>query len=179
MSSRKIKLQAAKMRAGQAMVELAVGLLAMMALLGALIQIGRLAHARSRTMMEARAAAGALSLAGTNTPGITGGEYIYNWHIGRDGRAYTRDDVPLTANGNAEAVQAAVTAFGVAEAPSPPINPFRHLAAGVHPGRDFALVNSAESESVDVLSVVRRLMYNNDTVVVSSRVWMVWMGGIY
>jgi len=53
--SRKIKMQAAKIRAGQAMVELAVGLLAMMALLGALIQIGRLEHARSRTMMEARA----------------------------------------------------------------------------------------------------------------------------
>ncbi|MGI6087047.1 MAG: TadE/TadG family type IV pilus assembly protein [Kiritimatiellia bacterium] len=172
-------MQAAKIRAGQAMVELAVGLLAMMALLGALIQIGRLAHARSRTMMEARAAAGALGLADTNMAGIIAGEYIYNWHVGRDSHAYTRDDVPLTANGDAEAVQAAVTASGMAGAPAPPINPFRHLAAVVYPGRDFALVHSAESESVDVLPIVRRLVYDDDTIVVSSRAWMVWMGGIY
>jgi len=41
--------------------------------------------------------------------------------------------VPLTANGDAEAVQAAVTASGMAGAPAPPINPFRHLAAVVYP----------------------------------------------
>lgn len=179
MPLRKNKLQATKVCAGQAMVELAVGLVAILTLLGALIQIGRVAHARSRTMMEARAAAGALGLADNNMAGITSGEYIYNWHVGRDGRAYTRDDVPLTASSNAEAVQAAVMASGMAEAPAPPINPFRDLAAGAHPGRDFALVHSAESESVDVLPIVRRLVYDNDTIVVSSSVWMVWMGGIY
>ncbi len=172
-------MQTSKRHAGQAMVELAVGLVAMIVLLGALIQIGRLVQARSRTMMEARAAAGALGLAATNVAGALGGDYIYNWHAGRDGRAYTRDDVPLAATGAAAAVQAAVAASGMAGVPAPPANPFNGLAAGVHPAQDFALVHGAESESVEVLPVVRQLVYNDDAIAVSSSAWLVWMEGIY
>ncbi len=161
------------------MVELAVGLVAMMVLLGALIQIGRLAHARTRTMMEARAAAGALGLGAGNAFWPFGSEYIYNWHAGRDGRAYTRDDVRIIAVGAVSSVQAAVEASGMAGVPEPPVNPFHSLSAGVNPAQDFALVHGSESESVDVLPVVRRLVYNQESIVVTSSTCLVWMEGIY
>lgn len=172
-------MQTRKRHAGQAMVELAVGLVAIIVLLGALIQIGRLTQARSLAMADARAEAGALGMSPTTPAWPLDNEYIYNWQAGRDGRAYTRDDVTIPATSAVDAVQAAVEASGMADVPAPPANPFGGMAAGVNPAEDFALVFGTESESVDVLAAIRRLVYNQDTITVSGSAWMVWTEGIY
>ena len=164
---------------GQAMVELTIGLVAIMVLLGAMIQIGSLINARTQTMARARAEAGADAVSAIAPARPTRNEYIYNWHPGGDGRPYTRDDFSITATSAVDALELTVQSSGMAGVPPPPDNPFGSLASAPDIVGDFALIYSRESASVDVLPVIRRLVYNNESIEVESDVWMVWGAGIY
>ncbi len=164
-------------QSGQAVVELSIGLVAIMVLTGALVQIGRLAKAQSETMADARRYAGNLALS-DSLPYMPGNcYYIYDWAPGPDRRHYTRDDVMVLADAT-PALRAILPELG-SEGVVVPGNALSDLTRDFQVAESFALVRGVESEVVEVLPVVRRLVHAAGTVKVSNVVWMVWCEGLY
>ncbi|MFN2351859.1 MAG: hypothetical protein ABR497_07925 [Kiritimatiellia bacterium] len=166
---------------GQAMVEMTVGLVAIMVLLSALIQIGDLAYWRSRTMAEAREDAGLLAMSDTyQPPPLERYIYIQNWLKGPDGRFFTHDDVPMTPTGTvSHALQLVGAGSGMTGATEPTNNPFAQMDTGLGNVEDFALVQSRKTENRPVLPLIQRLVYGRESIDVESEAWLVWTEGIY
>ncbi len=165
-------------RSGQAMVELAVGLVIIMVLIGGLIQIGRLSNAHTRTMIQARAMAARAALAATQPQ--PAGRYIYSWIAGPDGQPYTRDDIPVLATNAPEAPRA----IDLAAQPQ--------QLAGFVPGNapaswlarpqqidEFYLVQGHNQEVCPTLSIIRALIADQEAINVESEAWLVWTKGLY
>ena len=160
------------------MVEFVVGLVVMLVLLAGLIQIGQLAHAHTRTMMAARAAAGQLAM-DSNSPLSETALLISDWVPGPDLRRYTRDDVALVTSNAVTLPGKLVGQAHLDSVPDAPTNALATLAASPNPAGDFFLVKGEASEFVPILPIIRRLVYAHSTLEVASDVWLVWTGGIY
>ena len=160
------------------MVEFMVGMVAMLVLLTGLIQIGQLAHARTRTMIAARAAAGRLAMARTPPVSATA-LLICDWVPGHDLRRHTHDDMALTCS-NAVALSGELVGQAHLEwVANAPTNALATLAAALNPASDFFLVKGEASEGVPILPVIQRLVYAHPTLEVESDAWLVWTEGIY
>ena len=168
------------MLSGQAMVEFMAGLVVVLVLLTGLIQIGQLAHAHTRTMIAARAAAGQLAMSST-PPVSKPASYIYSWFPGPDQRRYTRDDMSLIhSNTGALPIPSELVGQSHLEwVPDAPVNALTTLRDSSNPAVDFCLVSGEASESVHILPIIRRLVYARSTLEVESEAWLVWAGGIY
>jgi hypothetical protein len=167
--------------AGQAVVEMAVGLIAIMVVLTAVIQIGMLCREHSDTMTTARREAAGFAMAPDHIQPMSGG-YVLNWRVGPDGQTYSRDDRPITGSplGEEAGAIAAHVDAGALEAWVPG-NPLSRLSYASSLIEEFALVRGHHPGSVTNLPVTRRLMYNNhaSTIDVESEAWLVWTGGLY
>jgi len=161
------------------MVEFMMGLVVVLVLMVGLIQIGQLAHAHSRTMVAARAAAGLLAM--TDTPPVSETALlISDWAPGPDQRRHTHDDMALVAS---NAVTLPGELVGQAHlgdlVPDAPTNALTTLAASANPAGDFFLVKGKISEFVPILPIIRHLVYAHPTLEVESDAWLVWTEGIY
>ncbi len=163
---------------GQAAVEFVIGLVAILALLGGVIQIGRLALAQTRCQAEARTAAGRLAIS-PSAPLTEPAAYLTDWMPGRDRRRHTRDDQRLVSSNAAALPRDLVGRARLDWAPGLPANPFSQLAASALPGAQFYLVKGQHSESVPVLPVFQRLVYAAPAIVVEGDAWLVWTEGLY
>lgn len=167
------------------MVELMIGLVAVLACFAALVQFVSLNRAHHATLTAARRTAGELALrdTGPGTGQISDADYIKDWSPGPDGKRHTRDDTHTT--GNAGAFSDRIVGQSVADgsewdvlqrAPGDAVSP---LFGQPNPSALFGLVSAGDRETVPVLPAVRSLLYRADSIEVESEVWMTWTRGIY
>ena len=156
------------------MLEFMVGLVVVLVLLAGLIQIGRLAHAHTRTMSAARAAAGQLAMM-SNFTGSSDALLISDWVPGPDLRRHTPDDIALIASNAATLPGELVGNAHLEQAPDAPTNALAALAASPNPAADFFLVKGEASEYVSILPLIQRLVYAHPSLEVQSEAWLVWL----
>ncbi len=171
----------ARNRAGQAIAEFIVSLVAILVLAAGLLQLTALMVAQSRTMVKARKEAGIAAVqqvAASSDP-----DFIKDWEAGSDGVTYTADDTAdqsvAATDFNNVFVEKASTDDGwiyIEDSPSDLISPMRALAA---PSSFFGLVDGYDDETVSLLPAVQSLLYNKESIHVESRVWMTFCGGLY
>jgi len=173
-------------RAGQAVVEFLVGLVAVLVLFAALLQMASLNKAHTDTMVEARRQAGELAMLqlGPGLEIMSDPDYILNWQEGPDGKRHTRDDRFSSASPaafNAVIVDlAAPNAEGWTIIDSVPDNRLTGLHNDPDPVAGFGLVRGHHSVSdVPLLPAVQSLLYRAESIDVESEVWLTWTKGIY
>ncbi len=168
-------------RSAQAMIEVMVGLVALIVLIAGLLQVASLTRARTDAMVAARDEAGGLAM--LDAPISELPDYIYQIDAGPDGRTYSYDDETSTAN--PAAFDAVIVDQAVSEADewevleALPTSPFADLHGSLAPAGAFGLLKGDASETVTLLPAVRSLLYRADEIDVECDVWMTWTRGIY
>jgi hypothetical protein len=166
-------------RAGQALIELVISLVAFLAIVVALLQIGQLTSAHMLGLQEARARADALSLSDTYLLMLPNPRYIQDWNPGPDGIAHTRDDQAIAGS------DLSIGTDIVAVSNPSELNrrlPGNRLNVLGTPGlliREFDLVRGdAQPRTVPLLSAAQHLLYAADSITVEADSWMVWARNI-
>lgn len=167
-------------KSGQAIIEFAVGLVAVLVLIAGLLQIASLSAARTEAMVEARRNADSMAMLGIDV--YEPSPFISSWQAGPDRKEYTRDD-EFTV-GDVPGFQSTIVLRAVSD-PSEwdimaafPRNDVSALrGAGVSP--IFGLVKGESSQTFDVLPAFRKLIYDARTITIRARVWMTRTRGIY
>lgn len=167
-------------RAGQAIAEFAVALVAMLALLAGLLQIGRLTREHLAVANRARASADRYAMADDYTLALPGPRYIRDWEPGADQAPYSRDDqnrLDDSALFSANVIVHSHPELLNAVAPS---NRVSALSGSVLVADAFELVRGSErSDPIPLLPVARHLFYDAESIVVEADAWSVWTKGIY
>jgi hypothetical protein len=162
------------------MVEFCIGLIGMLAVIGGIFQLGRMGIARTDARVEATQRATSNSMLGSDITGLSIPNYINHISAGGDEYSYSADDFQVGGNEQ--------TVYDRLVDPSRP-----NLLRGYAPGNDYAdmsdayemmlgmgLVNGVAFESnIPVLPVVRRLLFNRNSVNIRVSAWMVRTGEIY
>jgi hypothetical protein len=168
--------------AGQALTELVIGLVAILALLAGLLQLGLLTRAQTDVMILARSRAAATAMAGgTQITAIP--SYIHEVTAGNDGRTYSRDDEHTFAS--AEEFSRTVVDKSAADPTdwhlldAMPSRPFSDLHGSDTPAELFGLIDGTASETVDIIPAVKSLLYRADTIKIEARVWVPRTGDFY
>lgn len=167
-------------KSGQAIAEFVVGILAILIVLSAILQLNTLTREDTRTMLEARAAAGAAALSDDYfAPVSPGPSYLQDWQTGPDGNAYTRDDQPV--RGNASLLSGGVITHMHpdeldARVPGNPLSPLAD-SSQVLSGLGFVR-GHASSAPIPLLPVTRNLVFGRDSITLESQVFLVWTRGL-
>jgi hypothetical protein len=162
---------------GQAMVELIIALVVFMVLVAGIIQIGTIGKRHTEMMNDAREEAAVEAMKDVSP--FSSPEFMADRLEGDDAVRYSRDDgykagfVDDFQNGIVEyadpdALEQRRRGNVVSEMAG---TPFPHLL--------FGLVEGRADDTVELWPVVRRLLYQADSVDVEGRVWLVWTKGIY
>ena len=160
-------------RAGVALIEFTVGLVAIMVAVGALVQLGLLGMHRTDTMLTATREA-SLGAMAEEQDYQTLPDYMITWSDGDDESRHSEDDNRVV--GSADSFHNALSntarprdlANYLPDAPLADIdNPERMLL-------QFRLVRGVASHvGVDLLPVVRNLVYREDSLNIRSEAWSV------
>lgn len=168
-------------RQGQAIVEFLAGLVAILVLVGFMVQLASLGRAQQDTMTQARQSAGRLALGTIAIPDTP--DYIRHWDPGPDARTYSRDDTfTLASQGNFLDAYSDPIVEDPADAALMgrlPHNPIGDLGQMTTPVNGFGLFSRRETEEVTLLPVVRHLLYRAESITLESEVWMPSVYGIY
>jgi len=171
----------ARNRNGQALVELIVGLIVILALTAGMLQVASLTRASANVMEAARSHAGERAFSETYFSPFP--DYIAEVLPGPDGRAYTRDDETTAADSGAFIAtivnRSAGSADGWAVLDEIPANPVNRLREAPVPVFEFGLIGAIELETIPLLPAVRNLIYAADEIEVEGRAWSTWTRGIY
>ena len=163
---------------GQALIELVVGLVAIMVLAAVILQLGQLQRAHTEALLEARALAGENALAEDFVMVLPGPEYIRDWDVGGDERAYSRDDTPITGSAGIlgdDILSQAQPQLLETYAPGNPISEYSDSASM----DAYALVQGqSQSDSVPLLPIIQRLIYDTDSITMDASVWLTWTEGL-
>ncbi|HMP76971.1 MAG TPA: hypothetical protein PKE12_11820 [Kiritimatiellia bacterium] len=164
-------------RAGQAIVELVVGLVALLVVFVGILQIGRLAAERNRTLASARASAANYAMGPAYLLQLPGPDMIRDWDRGADQRSHSRDDRTTAASWQhvAAIVQHARPQDLDARMPGNPVTAFG--TAGAAGGMDL-VHGRVQSDEIPLLPVVRHLLYNAPSLRFEEHVWLVWCEGL-
>ena len=166
-------------RAGQAIVEMVVGLVAILVVFAGFLQLGRMAHEHTKIMMEARAEAGEFALAQTYALQAPAPQYLYTWGVGDDGRRDSRDDKPMFAL--TKDVRDDLLAHSKPDQLGGAVgeNPVTRAYDDDALLDVFSLVHGREeSEDIPLYPVVRHLLYDADSIRLESDVWLSWARSI-
>lgn len=166
-------------RAGQALVEMVAGLVAILVVFAGLVQIGRLGRAHTQAMMDARAEAGTFAASDQYVMQSPAPQYLYNWSEGGDDRRHSRDDRPLFALANA--VRDDIMAHGRPEDLATRIgeNILSEAYANEAVMDSFQLVHGREeSDEIELFPVVRELLYDQPSLRMEGDVWLGWTRGL-
>jgi len=164
-------------RAGQAMVEFVVALVAILVLFAALVQFSRMGSAHTRTMMAARREAGLLALA--SAPSLSGPDYILDRTRGADGAKFSRDDGHIDAMAGVFSAQLVGYADPGDLNVRRPGNAISVLYNNPFPQLQFGLVRGFDTETITLLPVIRNLVYRSNTIDVEGEAWMTWTHDMY
>ena len=168
-------------KSGQAMVELIVALVAIMAIIAALLQITSLGLTDTHVLLMARKDASSKSILPIQTLSSAG--YLKTWEEGADSSSYTVDDIAIEDEplsfinmivNKASADEAGWELYGTLHN-----NPFGMLRSSFNPSSVFGFVQGEHSESVVLLPATRHLLYNADVITLKSRVWLVRINDVY
>jgi hypothetical protein len=169
-----------KAKSGQAIVEFVVGLVGILIITAALLQIGTLVREDTRTLLEARAEAGEDALDNAYfAPVSPGPQYLNGWTVGGDGNAYTRDDRAVIGNSAFFSDGLAVHARPADLQALVPDNPVSAVSdsAAVLSGLGFVRGYSS-SGPIELYPVTRNLIFGRDTLTVESQVFMIYTRGL-
>jgi hypothetical protein len=163
------------------MIELTVGLVGLLVVLGALLQIASLASARTDAMFRARREAGTRAMSGA--PTASSAALIRSVEEGPDRSRFSADDTYTAANG--ATLFAPVLAASAGDAAQRlaldaiPGNEVSALLDSPAPGTQLGLIEGRETVRVPLLPVVRNLLYDADEIELECSAWMPWARGIY
>lgn len=171
---------------GQAMIELIVGMVPLLALIAAIIVVGLLGQRRSRTMAEARRDAAALSMLNL-PPGndiLSDASYIRDWSQGQDSFSLSSDD--SFSRGDTASFQETVVEKSDYSGSdwelidSIPGNRLTRLRSDPAVMGSLGLVKGHASHRVLIaIPAFRRLISRSDSIEVESTVWLTSCRGIY
>ena len=159
------------------MVEFVVALVCILVLVAGIIQISVLGLRHSTLMNEARREAGQKAMLDVSS--FAGPRYITACTVGADGVAFSRDDGKTDGD-------PAYVSVGLASHANPdvldgvlPGNPVTSVAQSAFPHFLFGLVEGEKSDSVDLIPIMRELIYRKDAVDLKASAWMTWTKGVY
>lgn len=167
-------------RSGQAIIEMVVGIVALLLVFAGLVQLGLFSHARTQMMMEAREQAAVYA---SSDGGVSDSlpRYIYDWDRGRDERRHSADDEPIlsaySAQGTRDRILGPARPDEVGAVLGDPANELTRAYAVDEVLRSFHLVGASErSDRIPVMPVVRKLLMGSgaDSFVVTGEAWLVW-----
>lgn len=166
-------------RAGQALVEMTVGLVALMLLLAGLLQIARLSLEHTRTMMAARELADRYAMDDHFNDPAQMPLYISDWQPGRDGVRYSQHDQPI--GGAFQEIQLNVLDHArphdLTARRGP--NPIQRVDQSARVSDAFFLMRAEQrGERVPTLPLMRRLVTNDEWLQMDHTVWMPWTRGL-
>lgn len=164
-------------RDGQAIVELVVSLIVILILVAGTIQISWLGVRHSKLMNEARQEAGQKAMSDASS--FAGPKFISDCTVGQDDIAFSRDD-------DANNGDVGDFTIGVVNYAHPSDldrvkrdNPVSAVAKSAFPQYMFGLVQGEKKDTVDLIPVVRELIYRKDSVELKGSAWMTWTKGLY
>ncbi len=168
-------------KGGQALIEMIVGLVAMLAIFAGLLQVTTLTRAHADTQVAARQEAGNNALNMLYRDGHA--RFIRDWNEAADRKRYTRDDEAEdgdTGRFRGVIVDRAAGDMGDWNALDRiPLNAVSRMRAGQEPIEAFGLVRGYDSREVSLLPAVQSLIYRAKSIDVESEVWLTWSTGIY
>ena len=168
-------------RSAQAMIEVIVGLVAMVVLIAGLIQIVKLTRAQTDAMIDAREMVAVMAFEDEPLSAFPG--YIKDVGVGPDGRRFSSDDT--TTGANAEDFDETITGQLVSQdnewdtLDELPSSAFTSLHGAPTPSTEFGLLRGRGSRSILTDPALRHLIYNADEIEIECEVWMTWTRGIY
>lgn len=164
---------------GQSLVELVVGLLAVVLVLMGLLQIGRLGMEHTQTLLDGREKADELTITEDFDPIDPTAQYVWRVSDGADDRSYSQDDVRVPG----EPQEIIDNVVEHAEPANLEIwMPTNSLAALERPDdfmQAFDLTyGQSHSERVELYPIIRNLVVEDEYIRLQRRVWMPWIRGI-
>jgi hypothetical protein len=169
----------ARGRDGQALIEMTVALVAILAILAALLQIGLLSRVHLDTIGEARGNAAQYAISDVYQSMQPSAEMIQAWSEGDDTRRYSRDDE--AALGSSQFLRQHVLPVAHPDElhRRVPGNRFFSLQYNDPAVEEFEFVRgTSESRPVPLLPVVRHLLYNAESIHLEAQSVSVWTKGI-
>ena len=174
-----------KNRDGQAITELMVGLVAVLALLAALVQIVTISKRHTDAMVTARKIAGQLAM--QDGQPVSGADYLEDWEEGGDGKRYTKDDEPVEDDpsdfDSFIVEKAAQGAAGWDILNTAEYDDIPDLRNNPTPADVFGLVegtaDGTADDTVELLPVFKHLIYNADAIEIEVSAWQTLTTGIY
>ncbi|MCC5847679.1 MAG: hypothetical protein JJU29_06245 [Verrucomicrobia bacterium] len=162
------------------MIEFCIGIVAMLAVIGGIFQLGRMGRGRMDARVEATRIATARSMLGEDITGLYIPNYVREMYEGADGRTYSVDDRAI--GGNTEDVYNRIVLpmnpGGVRQ--HVPGSPIADMEDSMEMMMGMGLVAGTGMDlNIPVLPVVRRLFFNRNTVDIQVQVWMTRTGDIY
>ncbi len=168
-------------RAGQAMAEFVVGLIAVLVLVSGILQLAALGQAQTRVTQAATAGAALAAKEDTYLEPAVPPVYLDRVTVGPDGARYTRDDGRIL--GDAALIHREVLSHARPDE-------IRAVAGGgniiAEADADPELVEAfgfvrahSVGPPVPVLPVVRNLFYRAERIDMDAVVWSVWTQGLY
>ncbi len=164
-------------QSGQAIVELVVALVVILVLVAGTIQICSMGVSHSGLMMMARKEAGQKAMLDASS--FSGPQYIAACTPGNDGIDFSRDD-------GATPGDAALLQLGIVDKAHPSEldqrcsgNSISALANNAFPQDSFGLVDGEATTNIILYPIVRKLLYNSDSINLKGKAWMTWTKGIY
>ena len=163
------------------MIELLIGMVAVLALTAGLLQVASLSKTHTEVLVDARRQAGEYAMLDLNL--LFDPDYIRDWEEGEDSSRHTRDDEMETsspAGFQATIVERAGRDDGDwSVIDSVPNQGLTTLRESNTPDSWFGLVRGHDEKSIAVLPAVRSLLYRADSIDVEATVWMARTGGLY
>ncbi len=166
-------------KAGQAIAEMVVALLAIVAITAALLQIGLLGTKQTQTMLNATKQAHHFALADTHDYPYILPRFMQGWEAGQDGVEHSVDDQPLSADSS-------IIVDDILDVTQP--GTLNYYV----PGNDFSttdgdyLLDSSmfvrghdKENRIPLLPAIRNLMVEQDHIDVETSVYMIWTKGLY
>jgi hypothetical protein len=160
-------------RAGQAIAELVVGLIALLVLFMGMLQLQSLARAHTQTLIAARQQAGQDAVLQPYLLRNATPRWISDWQLGHDSVAYSLDDVASFGN------PGVLTDGIVAHANPATLNtyvPGNELStAATSPLNELYLTHGqSTSQPVDLFPLIRNLVYGVDSIQLQGDAWLTW-----
>lgn len=166
-------------RNGQALIELVIALIAAIALLAALVQIGWLTREQLISIQEAREQADQAALSDFYSFPSRRPDAIRDWNAGPDRIRHSRDDTAVSGNQDLFLSEIVVAAQPIDLSARIRGNPISALVNAGSEAIPFQAVRGeAEARTVPMLPAARRLLYDTDSIILENEVWMPWTRGV-
>ena len=167
-------------RMGLMMVLSVIGIIAVIVVFGAFIQVGLLSHERTDTYMRATQEAATFAVQPQFDPDQPPEPYVLSMLIGDDLHTYSADDRRVGSSGD-EVISGILTHTLPQDLVQyAPDSAFSRITGGSDLNGEFSMVRGdATSRGIRLLPVVRNLIYRADRIDIDAEVVSIWTRGIY